>query len=77
MIMTDFHLKTRMSDKKVIYHPLCSMTNFVANKVATRWGTRVSLYRVIGYHVSLWEGHMIVNHPLYGVIGYHVTHIRT
>ena len=43
------------------------------------------LYGVIGYHVTLWEGHMIANHPiikvapkwgtsvsLYGVIGYHV-----
>ena len=25
---------------------------------------------VIGYHVTLWEGHMIANHPIYG---YHVT----
>ena len=29
----------------------------------------MSLYGVIGYHVTLWEGHMIANH----VIGYHVT----
>ena len=33
----------------------------------------MSLYGVIGYHVTLWEGHMIANHPIYGVIGYHVT----
>ena len=30
------------------------------------------LYGVIGYHVTLTEGHMIANHPIYGVIGYHV-----
>ena len=23
----------------------------------------MSLYGVIGYHVTLWEGHMIANHP--------------
>ena len=34
----------------------------------------MSLYGVIGYHVTLSEGHMIANHPIYGVIGYHVTH---
>ena len=33
----------------------------------------MSLYRVIGYHDWLSEGHMIANHPIYGVIGYHVT----
>ena len=33
----------------------------------------MSLYRVIGYHVTLSEGHMIANQPIYGVIGYHVT----
>ena len=33
----------------------------------------MSLYGVIGYHVTLREGHMIANHPIYGVIGYHVT----
>ena len=33
----------------------------------------MSLYRVIGYHVTPSEGHMIANHPIYGVIGYHVT----
>ena len=33
----------------------------------------MSLYRVIGYHVTLSEGHMIANHPIYGVIDYHVT----
>ena len=32
-----------------------------------------SLDGVIGYHVTLSEGHMIANHPIYGVIGYHVT----
>ena len=33
----------------------------------------MSLYGVIGYHVTLSEAHMIANHPIYGVIGYHVT----
>ena len=33
----------------------------------------MSLYGVIGYHVTLSVGHMITNHPIYGVIGYHVT----
>ena len=33
----------------------------------------MSLYGVIGYHVTLSEGHMIANHPIYGVIDYHVT----
>ena len=32
----------------------------------------MSLYGVIGYHVTLSEGHMIANHPIYWVIGYHV-----
>ena len=26
----------------------------------------MSLYGVIGYHVTIWEGHMIANHPIYG-----------
>ena len=26
----------------------------------------MSLYGVIGYHVTFWEGHMIANHPIYG-----------
>ena len=25
----------------------------------------MSLYGVIGYHVTLLEGHMIANHPIY------------
>ena len=33
----------------------------------------MSIYGVIGYHATLWEGHMIANHLIYGVIGYHVT----
>ena len=33
----------------------------------------MSLYGVIGYHVTLSEGHMIANHPISGVIGYHNT----
>ena len=33
----------------------------------------MSLYGMIGSHVTLSEGHMIANHPIYGVIGYHVT----
>ena len=32
----------------------------------------MSLYGVIGYHVTLSEGHMIANHPM-GVVGYHAT----
>ena len=40
----------------------------------------MSLYGVIGYHVTLSEGHMIADHPIiYGVIGYHDSqppHIR-
>ena len=35
---------------KVIYHPLYSMNNYVLI-----WG--------VGYHVTLWEGHMIANTP--------------
>ena len=31
----------------------------------------MSLYGVIGNHVTLTEGHMIANHPIYGVIDYH------
>ena len=31
------------------------------------------MYGVIGYHVTLTEGHMIADHPIYGVIGYYVT----
>ena len=26
----------------------------------------MSLYGVIGYHVTVSEGHMIANHPIYG-----------
>ena len=33
----------------------------------------MSFYGVIGYHVTLSEGHKIANHPIYGVIAYHVT----
>ena len=33
----------------------------------------MSLYGMIGYHVTLTEGHMKTNHTIYGVIGYHVT----
>ena len=33
----------------------------------------MSLYGVIGYHVTLSKGHMTANHPIYGVISYHVT----
>ena len=32
----------------------------------------MSLYGVIGYHVTLSDGHMIANYPIYGVIDYHV-----
>ena len=37
----------------------------------------MSSYGVIGYHVTLSEGHMIANHPIYRVIGYHVGHMIT
>ena len=33
----------------------------------------MSLYGVIGYHVTLSEGHMLAIHLIYGLIGYHVT----
>ena len=33
----------------------------------------MSLHGVIGYHVTLPEGHMIANPPYMGVIGYHMT----
>ena len=33
----------------------------------------MSLYGMIGYHVTLSEGHMIADHPIYRVISYHVT----
>ena len=60
---------------KVIYHPLYCMNNHVLiwGDWHKCWGTSVSLYGVIDYHVTLSEGHMIANHPIYGVIGYHVT----
>ena len=29
-------------------------------------GHKCFLYGVIGHHVTLWEGHMIANHPIYG-----------
>ena len=46
---------------KVIYHPLYDMNNYVLI-----WGDCQSppLYRVISYHVTLWEGHVIANHPI-------------
>ena len=41
------------------------MNNFVTNKSKLpQDGAQVFPYMgVIGYHVTLWEGHMIVNHP--------------
>ena len=43
------------------------MNKFVTNKSKlTQDGHSVSLYGVIGYHVTLSEGHMIANHPIYG-----------
>ena len=33
----------------------------------------MSLYGVIGYHVTLSEGHMIANHSVYGGDWHHVT----
>ena len=48
---------------KVIYHPLYSMNKFVTNKSKLPQDG-VTLYGVIGYHVTLWEGHMIANHPI-------------
>ena len=51
---------------KVIYHPLYSMSNFVTNKSKLpQVGAQVFPYMgVIGHHVTLWEGHMIDNHPI-------------
>ena len=53
---------------KVIYHPLYSMNNFVTNKSKLpQDGAQVFPYMgcgVIGYHVTLSEGHMIANHPI-------------
>ena len=58
---------------KVIYHPLYGMNNYVVI-----WGDWLSCdplrgshdqpitpyMGVIGYHVTLSEGHMITNHPI-------------
>ena len=50
---------------KVIYHPLYSMNNFVTSKSKLpQDGAQVFPSGVIGYHVILWEGHMIANHPI-------------
>ena len=62
---------------KVIYHPLYSMNNFVTNKsklpqdgaqvfsymgwLAIMWPSQRTM---IGYHVTLSEGHMIANHSI-------------
>ena len=35
----------------------------------------MSLYGVIGYHVTLSEGHMLANHPIYGGDWLTITHI--
>ena len=52
-----------MVELKVICHPLYGMNKFVTNKsnLPQDGGTSVSFYGVIGYHVTLWEGHMIAN----------------
>ena len=52
-----------MVELKVICHPLYGMSKFVTNKsnLPQDGGTSVSFYGVIGYHVTLWEGHMIAN----------------
>ena len=34
------------------------------NQSCHKMGTSVPLYGVIGYHVTIWEGHMIANHPI-------------
>ena len=44
--------EVNMSILKVLYHPLYGMII-------------MSLYGVIGYHVTLSEGHMIANHPIF------------
>ena len=58
---------------KVIYHPLYSMNNLVTNKSKLpQDGAQVfpvtlsitPIYGVIGYHVTLSDGHMIANHPI-------------
>ena len=46
---------------KVIYHPLYGMNNYVLI-----WGDWLSCDPLRGSHdsQSLWEGHMIANHPI-------------
>ena len=61
---TPFHMQgddIDSSQLKVIYNPPYMV------------GIIMSFYGMIGYHVTLSEGHMIANHPIYGVIDYHVT----
>ena len=49
----------------MIYHPLYSMNNFVTSKSKLQqYEAQVSLYGGIGYHVILWEGHMVADHPI-------------
>ena len=50
---------------KVIYHPLHSMNNFVTNKSKLPQYGHKSILILDDwlYHVTLWEGRMIVNHP--------------
>ena len=47
------------------------MNKFVTNKA--KFPQDGAQDGVVGYYVTLSEGHMIANHPIYGVVGYHVT----
>ena len=49
---------------KVTYHPLYSMNKFVTNKSKLPQDEAQVFPCLIGYHVTLWEGHMIANHPI-------------
>ena len=42
------------------------MNKIVTNKsmLPQDWAQALSLYGVIGYYVTLREGHMIANHPI-------------
>ena len=49
---------------KVIYHPLYSMNNFVTNKSKLpQDGAQVFPYMGYMGYMTIWEGHMIANHP--------------
>ena len=66
---------------KVIYHPLYGMNIYVL--IWGDWqscdplrgsheGHMIAIYGVIGYHVTLSDGHMIANHLIYGTLVPHL-----